>query len=79
MLFRNGVNATFTMHGSSHREGRETRIDGTRGSLRGGFYNVERSLELPAGRVHPEAYPAFKTWVERADEMLNSELRVRLR
>jgi predicted dehydrogenase len=61
VLFRNGVNATFTMHGSSHREGRETRIDGTRGSLQGGFYNVERRLELTdhkTGRRRSIRFPA---------------------
>jgi hypothetical protein len=61
ILFENGVNASFTMHSTSHREGRETRIDGTRGSIVAGFYNLEntvlvhdhktgsvRSVELPA-------------------------------
>lgn len=46
VLFRNGVNASFTMHSTSHREGRETRIDGTRGSARGLFYALEQSLEV---------------------------------
>jgi predicted dehydrogenase len=40
--FANGVNASFTMHSSSYREGRETRIDGTRGSLLAGFYTLEQ-------------------------------------
>ncbi len=40
--FANGVNANFTMHSTSHREGRETRIDGTRGTLVAGFYNLEQ-------------------------------------
>jgi predicted dehydrogenase len=40
--FANAVNASFTMHSTSHREGRETRIDGTRGSLVAGFYNTEQ-------------------------------------
>ena len=40
--FANGVNASFTMHSTSHREGRETRIDGTRGSLVAGFYSAEQ-------------------------------------
>ena len=40
--FANGVNASFTMHSTSHREGRETRIDGTLGSLVAGFYNTEQ-------------------------------------
>lgn len=46
VLFANGVSAGFTMHGSSHREGRETRIDGTRGSLVAGFYTLEQFLEV---------------------------------
>jgi len=44
--FRSGVNASFTMHSTSYREGRETRIDGTRGSLVAGFYNVEQWLRV---------------------------------
>jgi predicted dehydrogenase len=46
LSFANGVNASFTMHSTSHREGRETRIDGTRGTLRAGFFTVEQSLEV---------------------------------
>jgi predicted dehydrogenase len=42
--FANGVSAGFTMHSTSYREGRETRIDGTRGSLVAGFYNLENTL-----------------------------------
>ncbi len=44
--FANGVNASFTMHSTSHREGRETRIDGTRGTLVAGFYNTEQHATL---------------------------------
>jgi hypothetical protein len=44
--FENGVNASFTMHSTSHREGRETRIDGTRGTLRAGFFTLEQFLEV---------------------------------
>jgi predicted dehydrogenase len=40
--FANGVNASFSMHSTSHREGRETRIDGTRGTLVAGFFNTEQ-------------------------------------
>ncbi len=46
LLFANGVNASFTMHGGSHREGRETRIDGTRASLVAGFYTLEQLAEI---------------------------------
>jgi predicted dehydrogenase len=46
VLFENGVNASFTMHSTSHREGRETRIDGTRGTLVAGFYTLENFLEV---------------------------------
>ncbi|MBN1243189.1 MAG: Gfo/Idh/MocA family oxidoreductase [Spirochaetales bacterium] len=35
--FRNGVTASLTMQGHSHREGRTIRLDGTRGTLRGLF------------------------------------------
>jgi len=46
LLFSNGVSASFTMHSTSHREGRETRIDGTRGSLVAGFYTLEQFVEV---------------------------------
>lgn len=46
VTFANGVNASFTMHSTSHREGRETRIDGTRGSLVAGFYTLEQFAEV---------------------------------
>ena len=42
--FANGVNANFTMHSTSYREGRETRIDGTAGTLTAGFYNIEQRV-----------------------------------
>lgn len=43
--FENGVLANFTLHGHSHREGREIRVDGTRGSLVGRFHLLEQWLE----------------------------------
>ena len=46
VLFANGVNASFTMHSTSYREGRETRIDGTRGSVVSRFYTLEQWLEV---------------------------------
>jgi predicted dehydrogenase len=42
VCFAHGVNASFTMHSTSYREGRETRIDGTLGSLVAGFHNTEQ-------------------------------------
>jgi predicted dehydrogenase len=48
VVFDNGVNASFTLNTTSYREGRETRIDGTQGSLRAGFYNGERFIEVYA-------------------------------
>lgn len=44
--FANGVNASFTLHSTSYREGRETRIDGTRGSLVAGFYSAEQHVSV---------------------------------
>jgi predicted dehydrogenase len=46
VLFANGVNASFTMHSTSFREGRETRIDGTRGSIVAGLYTLEQFLRV---------------------------------
>lgn len=37
VAFRNGVSASLTMQGHSHREGRTIRLDGTRGTMRGAF------------------------------------------
>jgi predicted dehydrogenase len=51
--FRNGVTASFTMHGSSYREGREIRIDGTRGSAVGRFYQLEARLDVTEHRGGP--------------------------
>lgn len=61
IAFGNGVNASFTMHSTSHREGRETRIDGTRGSIVAGFYNVETWLRVhdhKSGRSRDVELPA---------------------
>jgi predicted dehydrogenase len=44
--FANDVVASFTMHSTSHRDGRETRIDGTRGSLLASLYKGEQSLRV---------------------------------
>ncbi|GAB4307050.1 MAG: Gfo/Idh/MocA family oxidoreductase [Promethearchaeota archaeon] len=58
--FSNGVLANFTMHGYSYREGREIRIDGTRGTARGEFYNVEQVLRVfdhKTGRERVEKLP----------------------
>ncbi len=38
--FENGVTASFTLHGFSYRDGREIRIDGTKGTIKGYFYNT---------------------------------------
>lgn len=45
MRFANGVLASFTLHGHSHREGRSIRVDGTRGTLIGRFHLLEQWLE----------------------------------
>lgn len=58
--FANGVNAAFTMHGNAHREGREIRIDGTKGSLQGGFWaldQVVRVTDHKTGRTRKEVLP----------------------
>lgn len=38
--FENGITASFTLHGLSYRDGREIRIDGTKGTIKGYFYNT---------------------------------------
>jgi tetratricopeptide (TPR) repeat protein len=39
---------------------------------------LARMLEIPAGRVQPSEYPAFRELVLRADEVLNRSLRLRI-
>jgi len=43
--FTNDLTATYTLHGMSYRDGRELRIDGTKGSLKANFYNTGFFLE----------------------------------
>lgn len=62
VLFENGVNASFTMHGNAHREGREIRIDGTRGSLQGGFWTFDQVIRVTdhkGGRTRREILPVI--------------------
>jgi predicted dehydrogenase len=62
VLFANGVNASFVMHSTSYREGRETRIDGTRGSIVAGFYTLEQFLRIhdhKTGKVRVVDLPAI--------------------
>jgi predicted dehydrogenase len=46
VLFENGANASFTMHSTSYREGREIRIDGTKGSIHGWFYQFDQYMRV---------------------------------
>ncbi len=40
---------------------------------------IERDVSIPAGRIQPEAYAAFKEMVLRGDEALNRKVRIQLR
>lgn len=44
--FQNGITATYTLHGMSYRDGRETRIDGTLGTIKAYFYNTAFYVDL---------------------------------
>jgi predicted dehydrogenase len=44
--FANGVTATYTLHGMSYRDGRELRVDGTKGSLKAVFYNTRFRVDV---------------------------------
>jgi hypothetical protein len=44
----------------------------------GGRLIVERNVHIPAGRVQPDQYPAFKDVVTRADAALNRTIRLQL-
>lgn len=43
--FESGATATYTLHGMSYKDGRELRIDGTKGSIKTNFYNTGFFLE----------------------------------
>ena len=58
--FANDVCASFTMHGGSHREGRELRIDGGRGSLVAGFYTLEQVAEVTDHKTSMARAPSPK-------------------
>jgi len=44
--FENGITATYTLHGFSYRDGREIRIDGIKGTIKGYFYNTGYYIDL---------------------------------
>jgi predicted dehydrogenase len=44
--FENGITATFTLQGMSYRDGREIRIDGTKGTLEAKFYNTGYYIDV---------------------------------
>jgi len=46
ILFENGCTATYILHGMSYRDGRELRIDGTKGTIKALFYNTGFYVEL---------------------------------
>jgi len=46
ILFENGCTATYILHGMSYRDGRELRIDGTKGTIKAFFYNTGFYVEL---------------------------------
>jgi hypothetical protein len=37
---------------------------------------LERTVQVPAGRVQPKDYPAFADFARRADSALSSNIRV---
>lgn len=47
-------------------------------SWKGGVLRISREADLPAGRVVPDDYPAFREVVRRADEVLNQPIRIEL-
>ena len=59
--FTSGALASFALHSTSYREGRETRVDGTRGSAVARFYQLEQSLTVidhKTGRRRERRFPA---------------------
>jgi hypothetical protein len=64
--------------------GSGTIVDGDRSvtvsdTHKGNRLVLERTLDLPAGRVQPNAYPKFVEFARRADDALSSNIRLRLR
>jgi len=48
-------------------------------SAKGNVLHLGRSVDLPAGRVHPSEYPRFAQFVQRADDALSRAIRIALR
>jgi hypothetical protein len=44
--------------------------------LSGSTLLLERTVQVPAGRVQPSAYPDFASFARRADDLLSSNIRV---
>jgi hypothetical protein len=49
-----------------------------RDAQKGNALVLDREIELPAGRVQPDAYPRFQDFARQADEALFHSVRVRL-
>jgi cellulose synthase operon protein C len=47
--------------------------------LRDGTLMLRRTLDLPAGRVQPDAYPKFVQFARRADDAMSANVQIRLR
>ncbi len=47
-----------------------------RDGVEGGVLRIERGLDLPAGRVQPDDYPAFLDFARRADEAMSRSVRI---
>jgi tetratricopeptide (TPR) repeat protein len=43
-----------------------------------GLLEIRRSVDIPAGRVHPEDYPRFARFAQQADDALSRTIEVRL-
>jgi hypothetical protein len=49
-----------------------------RDTVEPGMLNLNREVELTAGRVKPDAYPAFVRFARGADSVLSREIRVQI-
>ena len=60
---------------SAEDDGRSVRVNDR---TEGGALLISRQIDIPAGRVQPDAYAAFKTFAKNADTALHRDVVIAL-
>ncbi len=72
-----GAQLASTLAGGTIKDGdRSVEVKDT---LRGNTLVLDRTLDLPAGRIQPDRYPAFVQFAHRADDALSSSIQIKLK